>query len=100
MSMLNNVKILQNDGILDVEALERYVSEVLDGVIGQQYAEVGVNITFTDGFVQSPDGGNTEQPDGGNTETPDGGEPETPDNPTVNPPATPGETPEKLDTGY
>lgn len=84
MSMLNNVKILQNDGILDVEALERYVSEVLDGVIGQQYAEVGVNITFTDGFVTAPEGGDTE----------------TPEPPADNPPAdTPDETPEKLDTG-
>ena len=92
MSMLNNVKILQNDGILDVEALERYITEQLGGVIGQQYAEVGVNITFTDGFVTAPEGGNTETPEGGNTETP---EP-----PADNPPAdTPDETPEKLDTG-
>ena len=115
MSMLNYVKILQNDGILDVEALERYVNEVLGGVIGQQYAEVGVNITFTSGVAETPDGGETETPDdnegtttpdGGETPddnegttTPDGGESETPDNPTVNPPVTPGETPEKLDTG-
>ena len=100
MKMLESIKVLQNDGMLDVEALERYITEQLGGVIGQQYAEVGVNITFTDGFVTAPEGGNTETPEGGNTETPEGGKTETPEPPADNPPAdTPDETPEKLDTG-
>jgi hypothetical protein len=37
--------------MLDVEALERYVTEELDGVVGQAYAEATVNITFTEGEV-------------------------------------------------
>lgn len=101
MKMLEKVKIIQNDGMLDVEALERYISEVLGGVIGEQYAEPTVSITFTEG--ETPDGGNT-NPDGGNTENPDGGNttPDTPDsgNTTPDTPAeTPTENPKKLDTG-
>ena len=49
MKMLENAVILQDDGILDVEALERYISEELDGVVGQEYAEVKLDITFTEG---------------------------------------------------
>ena len=48
MTMLENAVILQNDGILDVEALERYVSEVLGGVIGTEYAEMKPNILFVE----------------------------------------------------
>jgi 2',3'-cyclic-nucleotide 2'-phosphodiesterase (5'-nucleotidase family) len=48
MTMFKNVKILRNDGMLDVEALERYVSEDLNGIIGQEYANVTTHITFTD----------------------------------------------------
>ena len=51
MTMLSSAKILQNDGMLDVEALERYVSEVLGGVVGEQYRSATENLTFTDGFV-------------------------------------------------
>jgi hypothetical protein len=51
MTMLEDTVILQNDGMLDVEALERYVTEELDGVVGQAYAEATVNITFTEGEV-------------------------------------------------
>ena len=51
MKMLENAKILQNEGILDVEALEMYITEKLGGSIGQEYAETKVNITFTDGEV-------------------------------------------------
>lgn len=49
MKMLEKVKILQNDGILDVEALELYITEGLNGVIGESYREVKQNITYTDG---------------------------------------------------
>lgn len=47
MTMFKNVKILSNEGMLDVEALEQYITEELDGKIGKEYAEVSVNITFT-----------------------------------------------------
>ena len=47
MKMLENAVILQNEGLLDVEALERYVVENLGGVVGQQYKEAVPNITFT-----------------------------------------------------
>lgn len=47
MKMLENAVIVQNDGMLDVEALERLLVEDLGGIVGQEYAEVSVNITFT-----------------------------------------------------
>lgn len=49
MSMFDGVKILKNDGMLDVEALETYITENLGGVIGEEYAEVDNRITYTDG---------------------------------------------------
>lgn len=52
MKMLENVKVLQNEGMLDVEALEQYITEELNGVIGSEYAEAKINVTFTDGFVE------------------------------------------------
>lgn len=51
MSMFENAKILQNDGMLDVELLEKYITENLGGVIGEAYAEVKTNITFTEGEI-------------------------------------------------
>lgn len=51
MSMFENAKILQNDGMLDVELLEKYITENLGGVIGERYAEVKANITFTEGEI-------------------------------------------------
>ena len=57
MKMLENAKIIQNDGMLDVEALERYVTEALGGVIGEEYSEARPNIFFTDGKPQSTDNG-------------------------------------------
>lgn len=47
MEMLENAVILQNEGLLDVEALERYVVEELKGVVGAAYKDVQPNITFT-----------------------------------------------------
>lgn len=55
MTMFEDVKILRNDGTLDVEALENYISEDLGGVVGKQYATVQQNITFTDGEIALPD---------------------------------------------
>ena len=55
MKMLESAKIIQNDGILDVEVLENYINEMLGGTIGKEYADVKNHITFTDGFVDSSD---------------------------------------------
>ena len=56
MKMLENAKIIQDNGILDVEALELYIVEALGGAIGQEYAEVNPNIEFTDGeIIDNPD---------------------------------------------
>jgi 2',3'-cyclic-nucleotide 2'-phosphodiesterase (5'-nucleotidase family) len=52
MKMLEKVKIIQNDGMLDVEAMDRYLNEVLGGVIGNEYAKAQINVTFTDGFTK------------------------------------------------
>ena len=49
LSMFKDAKILQNDGMLDAELLERYIVENLGGVIGEEYAEMMPNITFTEG---------------------------------------------------
>jgi hypothetical protein len=56
MKMLEGAKILQQDGMLDVEAVERYLTEELGGVIGEQYQEVEPNITFTEGEIYANDG--------------------------------------------
>ena len=48
MAMFKNAEILKNDGVLDVEALEKYIAEQLNGIIGQEYANVNANITFTE----------------------------------------------------
>ena len=53
MKMLENAKILQNDGMLDIEAMERYMVEELEGRIGEEYAQAKVHITFTEGRVES-----------------------------------------------
>ncbi len=38
-SMFDNAKILVNEGMLDIELLEIYITEFLDGVIGEEYSE-------------------------------------------------------------
>lgn len=53
MKMLENAKILQNDGMLDIEAMERYMVEELEGRIGEEYAQAKIHITFTEGRVES-----------------------------------------------
>ena len=55
MKMLETAKIIQNDGILDVEVLENYITEMLGGTIGEEYAEVKTHITFTDGVMNPTD---------------------------------------------
>ena len=46
MSMLKNAKILDGEGTLDVEILERYISDHLGGKIGDEYAEPQGRITL------------------------------------------------------
>lgn len=53
MKMLENAKILQNDGMLDIEAMERYMVEELEGRIGEEYAQAKIHVTFTEGRVES-----------------------------------------------
>lgn len=55
LKMLEQAKVIQNDGILDVEALERYITEQLDGTVGESYRDVTVNITFTEGELYAAD---------------------------------------------
>ena len=62
MTMFKDAKILDAEGTLDVELLENYIVEYLGGVIGEEYAEVKPNISFTDGVItENPD--NNEQAD-------------------------------------
>lgn len=65
MSMFKDAKILDAEGTLDVELLENYIVEHLGGVIGEEYAEVKPNISFTDGVItETPDNNeNNEQED-------------------------------------
>lgn len=51
LKMLENTKVIQKDGMLDVEALELYIDDKLGGTVGQDYAEAKSNITFTDGEI-------------------------------------------------
>lgn len=67
MTMLKNAKIIQNEGMLDIEVLERYIVETLDGTVGEEYAEVKANITFTDGVIEdSTDNNNQENEENNN----------------------------------
>ena len=64
MTMLKDAKIIQNEGMLDVEALEQYIVEALGGTIGEEYAEVKNSITFTEGIIEdSADNNNQENND-------------------------------------
>jgi hypothetical protein len=49
MTMFKGAKILKNDGMLDVELLEIYITEHLNGHIGEEYRETKHAITFTEG---------------------------------------------------
>lgn len=65
MTMFKDAKILDAEGTLDVELLENYIVEHLGGVIGEEYAEVKPNISFTDGVItETPNNNeNNEQED-------------------------------------
>lgn len=49
MAMFKDAKILDAEGTLDVELLERYIVEHLGGVIGEEYASPQGRITVTGG---------------------------------------------------
>ena len=49
MTMFKGATILKNDGMLDVEMLESYITEFLNGHIGEEYSETRHAITFTEG---------------------------------------------------
>lgn len=49
MTMFKDARILDAEGLLDVELLENYIVDYLGGVIDERYAEVENRITFTDG---------------------------------------------------
>ena len=55
MTMFKDAKILDGEGMLDVEMLENFITQHLNGVIGEEYAEVKTNITFTEGVVSDDD---------------------------------------------
>ncbi|MEE0963058.1 MAG: bifunctional UDP-sugar hydrolase/5'-nucleotidase [Ruminococcus bromii] len=71
MTMFKDAKILDAEGTLDVELLENYIVEHLGGVIGEEYAEVKPNISFTDGVI-------TETPDNNENNEEDDKEPSSP----------------------
>lgn len=50
MSMFKGAKVVESEGMLDVEVLERYITDNLNGVIGEEYKDVVNKITFTDGY--------------------------------------------------
>ena len=58
--MFKDAKILDAEGTLDVELIESYITDHLGGVIGEEYASVKKNITFTDGYSEgSPSTGDS-----------------------------------------
>ena len=50
MSMFKDAKVVESEGMLDVEVLERYITDNINGVIGEEYKDVVNRITFTDGY--------------------------------------------------
>lgn len=51
MTMFKNAKVLSDTGVLDVEILESYIVNELDGVIGEEYSEPTYHILFTEGVL-------------------------------------------------
>lgn len=80
LQMFNDAKVISNPGILDIEVIEAYLVEHLNGKIGENYNKVVPNITFTNGKTGGDEPGATEAPATteapGTTETPDGEEDE------------------------
>jgi hypothetical protein len=51
MTMFEGAKVISDTGILDVEILESYIVNHLDGVIDEGYAQANRHITLTEGFL-------------------------------------------------
>ena len=51
MAMLKDAKLMDAEGTLDVELLEEYITQHLNGVIGEEYAQPGGRITFMEGYT-------------------------------------------------
>ena len=52
MTMFEGARIVQDTGILDIEVLEKYLTDNLGGVIGEEYAQANRHITFTEGKTE------------------------------------------------
>ncbi len=65
-TMFKDARLLDAEGTLDVELLENYIIDHLNGVIGEEYAEVKPNISFVDGVIEeSPESGEPSSPQTG-----------------------------------
>ena len=53
MSMFADANVVESEGLLDVEVLERFITDNLNGVIGEEYKNLTTKITFTDGKVKN-----------------------------------------------
>ena len=51
MSMFKDAERVENLGILDIELLEKYITENLGGTVGEKYATVTERINFIDEYV-------------------------------------------------
>lgn len=52
-SMFDHIKILSDDGLLETEMLETYLTDHLNGVIGEEYAAAQGRIHITDGSLST-----------------------------------------------
>ena len=50
LAMFKDAKLVESEGTLDIEILEEYIVDCLEGVIGEEYAEPQGRITVTDGY--------------------------------------------------
>ena len=51
LSMFADAKLIDAEGSLDIEVFETYITQHLNGVIGEEYSEPQGRITFTEGYV-------------------------------------------------
>ena len=51
LSMFKDANVVESEGMLDIEILERYITDNLNGVIGEEYKDISQRIIFTDGKV-------------------------------------------------
>ena len=52
MTMFEGAEIVSNTGILDIEVLEKYITEDLGGVIDAKYARATPHVSFTEGVLE------------------------------------------------